>query len=181
MLTLAECPAWVLDCGSMSDIALKNADAYATRYHLELTAQLGFGVHGTVRVASDKVKGNKSAIKAHRFLDPYLREWAVYERLRRDAISEVLGFHVPQLIRTDDKLMVIEMTIVTPPFVLDFAGAYLDAVPEFSQEVWAQWENEKQEQFAERWQKVRSLIDAFEVMGIHLMDVTPRNIRFGRT
>jgi len=162
----------------MSDIAIENADAYATRYQLRLTARLGFGIHGTVRVAEDKVKRNKSAIKAHNSAPPYLRERAVYERLRDAGVSEVLGFHVPQLIRADDELHVIEMTIVTRPFVLDFAGAYLDAPPEFSEEVWADWEAEKREQFGARWTTVRAVMNAFEELDIYLVDVSPSNIAF---
>jgi hypothetical protein len=70
----------------------------------------------------------------------YEREYAVYERLRDHSVTEVLGFHVPQFIRTDDGLQVIEMSIVTRPFVLDFAGAYLEVRPDFSDETWAAWE-----------------------------------------
>src|SRR5437773_9449089 len=114
----------------MSDIALKNAEAYAARYGLRIAAPLGFGVHGTVHTVEHKVNKERSAIKAHLSADSYERERSVYERLRQAGVSNILGFHVPQLIRTDDGLLVIEMSIVTRPFVLDFAGAYLDAGPE---------------------------------------------------
>jgi hypothetical protein len=53
----------------------------------------------------------------------------------------------PQLVRVDDQLLVIEMSIVDRPFVLDFAGAYLDAPPEFSESIWEEWEAQKREQF----------------------------------
>jgi len=163
----------------MSDIALENAEAYARRHQLRLTERLGFGIHGIVRVAEDKMKKEKSAIKAHNSGKPYLRERAVYERLGAASITEVLGFHAPQLIRADDDLQVIEMTIVTRPFVLDFAGAYLDAPPEFSEEIWVQWEEEKREQFGEaRWVIVRAVMDAFEDLDIYLVDVSPSNIAF---
>jgi len=102
----------------------------------------------------------------------------VYERLRAASVSEVLGFHVPQLIRANDDLRVIEMTIVTRPFALDFAGAYLDARPKFSDEIWADWEAQKRENFGARWAKVRALMDAFEDLGIYWLDVSPSNIAF---
>ena len=70
------------------------------------------------------------------------------------------------------------MTIVVRPFVLDFAGAYLDIPPEFSDEVWAEWEAEKQEQFGARWPTVQAVLAAFEELDIHLLDVTPNNIAF---
>ena len=162
----------------MSDIALTNATAYAARHHLRLAERLGFGIHGTVHAAEHESKQDQSAIKAHNSATPYLRERAVYERLRDAGVSEVLGFHVPQLIRADDDLRVIEMTIVTRPFVLDFAGAFLGAPPEFSEEVWADWEAEKREQFGARWTTVQALMNAFEELGIHLVDVSPSNIAF---
>jgi len=162
----------------VADISAKNAEAYAARYGLRIIERLGFGIHGTVHVAEGKIKTENSAVKAHISAAPYLRECAVYERLKEADISEILGFHVPQLIRTDDELRVIEMTIVTRPFVLDFAGAYLDSAPDFSHEVWADWEQQKREQFGERWRTVRAVVDAFEEMDIYLADVTPNNIAF---
>lgn len=93
-------------------------------------------------------------------------------------MSEMLGFHVPQLIRFDDELRVIEMSIVTRPFVLDFAGAYLDAPPEFPEEIWSDWEAEKREQFEKRWPVVQSVLAALEDLGVHMIDVSPSNIAF---
>jgi hypothetical protein len=118
------------------------------------------------------------AIKAFNLAQFYLREKAVYERLRDAGVAEVFGFHVPQLIRADEELHVIEITIVTRPFVLDFAGAYLDALPEFSGEIWADWESEKRDQFGARWTRVRAVMNAFEELGIYLVDVSPSNVAF---
>jgi hypothetical protein len=109
----------------MSDIALTKAAAYAARHHLVLVEPLGSGAHGTVHVAELESKHEQSAIKAFNAREFYFRERAAYERLREAGVSEVLGFHVPQLIRLDNDLHVIEMTIVTRPFVLDFAGLTL--------------------------------------------------------
>jgi hypothetical protein len=82
----------------------------------------------------------KTAIKAHREIEPFRRELAAYLRLQEAQISEILGFNVPQLLRSDETLRVIEMSIVMRPFVLDFAGAYLDAPPDFPDETWKEWE-----------------------------------------
>jgi hypothetical protein len=70
------------------------------------------------------------------------------------------------------------MTIVERPFVLDFAGAYLDKRPDFPLEVWADWEAEKREQFEGCWPQVQKLPDAFEELGIYLLDPSPGNIGF---
>ncbi len=163
----------------MSEILAQAALAYASRYRLRLLERLGFGIHGIVFVAEGNFKPRqpgKTAIKVHEAAEPYLRERRVYERLRETRISEILGFHVPQLIGFDDELRVIEMTIVTRPFVLDFAGAYPDAPPEFSDEIWEEWEAEKREQFGVRWPKVQAVLGALEELDIHLLDVSPSNI-----
>jgi hypothetical protein len=94
------------------------------------------------------------ALKFFRFKDAYRREKHAYQRLEAFGVSRILDFNVPQLLRFDDELQVLEMTIVKRPFILDFAGAYLDRRPEFSAEVWAQWEAEKREQFEAHWPKV---------------------------
>ena len=161
----------------MGDIALTNAAAYAARHHLHLAERLGFGVHGTVYVAEHEGK-DRSAVKAHNSPEFHRRKCAVYERLGDAAVTEILGFHVPQLLRSDRDLSVIEMTVVTPPFVLDFAGAYLDERPQFPEEVWAEWESHKQEQFANHWRTVQTVMNALEELRIFLVDVSPSNIAF---
>ena len=162
----------------IADITIKNAVAYAARYELRLGERLGFGIHGSVHVVEHKIKRDKSAIKSHRTTEFYLRERAVYERLSGAGVSDILGFHVPQFIRADDELQVIEMTIVTRPFVLDFAAAYVGGPPEFSVDIWAEWEAEKREQFGGRWTTVRGVMNTFEGLGIYLLDVSPSNITF---
>lgn len=77
----------------------------------------------------------------------YARERDIYLRLFQLSVTVVCGFHVPQLVDFDNQLRVLEIGIVQPPFALDFAGAYLDETPDFSPEVWAEWEEQKREQF----------------------------------
>ena len=162
----------------LEEALIQNALAYAARHDLQLAERLGFGVHGTIHVAENKSSGGKTAIKAHRELDPYLREREAYERLRRAGVTEILGFNVPQFVHADNDLRVIEMTIVARPFVLDFAGAYLARRPDFSEEAWAEWTSEKREQFDVRWPVVQRVLAALEEFGIHMLDVSPGNIAF---
>ncbi len=178
MLTSAECPPRLLDSEIMDDIVAQAARAYALRHQLHLAERLGFGIHGTVQVVESKVNRDQSAIKVHRSAAPYLREREVYERLRVAGVNNLLGFHVPQLIQFDDHLRIIEMTIVTRPFVLDFAGAYLESRPQFSEETWAEWEADKREQFEGRWPVVLQVLEALERLGIYMVDVSPSNIAF---
>jgi hypothetical protein len=102
----------------------------------------------------------------------------VYQRLREVGVTEILGFNVPQLIRTDDDLRILEVTIVTRPFVLDFAGAYLDARPRLSDEIWADWEAGKRDQFDANWGQVKRVLDTLENWNIYMVDVSPTNIAF---
>jgi hypothetical protein len=163
----------------MTDIDLNRiARDYASRWQLHLAERLGFGIHGIVHAVEDNFKTVKGAIKVHRAAEPYFRERQIYERLRDSRVSEILGFHVPQLIRFDDRLRVIEMSVVTRPFLLDFAGAYLDEPPEFSEEIWSEWEAAKREQFEGRWSIVQSVLAALEGFGVHMIDVSPSNVAF---
>ncbi len=157
---------------------IQNARDYASRHQLDLAERLGFGVHGIIFVAENNLKVGKTAVKAHRDVEPFRRERDAYQRLKDARISDLIGFHVPQLLHFDDGLQVIEMSIVARPFVLDFAGAWLDRRPEFPEEHWTEWEAEKRGQFEERWPKVQELLEALEGLGIHMVDVSPTNIAF---
>jgi len=162
----------------MNENLIPNARLYASRHELELAETLGSGKDGIVLVAKDKAKPANLAIKAFRLSEPYFREKQVYERLKSLGVERVAGFNVPQLVGFEDDLRVIAMTIVKRPFVLDFAGAHLDRRPEFPEEVWADWEAEKREQFEARWPAVQAVLDAFEEFGVYLLDLSPSNIAF---
>lgn len=113
-----------------------------------------------------------------KFNEQYTRERDVYLRLFENDVHSILRFFVPQLLSFDDSLMVIEMSIVAPPFVLDFAGARLDSPPDYPSDVLEEWEREKEEQFEDDWPIVRSVMAEFECYGIYLSDLHPGNIRF---
>ena len=53
--------------------------------------------------------------------EPYAAERDVYPRLAENNVWEVLGHAIPLMIAWSNKLLVIEMTIVSPPYLLDFA------------------------------------------------------------
>ena len=162
----------------MDEALIENALAYAAPRQLRVAERLGFGIHGMIFVAEHKSKAGKTAIKAHRAVEPYRRERAVYERLKQAGVTEVLGFHVPQFIQADDGLRILELSIVTRPFLLDFAGAWLGAPPEFSDEVRAEWVAGMREQFEARWPAVQTVLAALEEWDIHMVDVSPNNIAF---
>lgn len=161
----------------MDEVLAAKAQAYAARHHLRIGNPLGSGHHGTVLVAQSNIKPNRSAIKVHKEREPYLRECRAYRILASRGVIAIEGFNLPQFLGADDELLVIEMTIVERPFVLDFAGAYLER-PEFSDDIWADWLQQKKEQFETRWPVVENVLSGLRSFGIHLIDVTPSNIAF---
>jgi hypothetical protein len=153
---------------------LRRGEEYARQTLAALHHRLGYGKDGTVWESE-----RDTAIKVFRTPDPFHREWAVYERLRDRGVMDIVGFNVPQLVRADEPLMVIEMTIVTRPFVLDFGSAYLDGSgPEFPEEIMTEWLVETREKFGTNWGRAASVLHALERMGIRLTDVHPGNIGF---
>src|SRR5262249_4172286 len=99
---------------------VRRAQEYAHRNGLVVGRQLGFGVHGIVFSAECQTEGGRSALKVHERGADYARERDVYLRLQEHDLTVIRGCNVPQLIAFDDELWIIEMTVVTPPFVLDF-------------------------------------------------------------
>jgi hypothetical protein len=146
---------------------------YAERFDRPIEKQLGFAYDGIVFSTTCQ-----SAIKALRYQPLYERERDVYLRLEERGIEELAGCSVPKLVQYDDDLWIVEMEIVRPPFVLDFAGAYLDRPPDFPEEIMADWRAEKKEQFGERWPQVQDVMREFRKLGIYLADVKPGNIMF---
>lgn len=152
------------------------AERYAERTRLELGEQLGFDVHGIVFACRRIGDPGRLAIKVHERQIPYERERDVYLRLQKHAVTKVRGCHVPQLLGHDDDWLVIEMTAVTPPYVLDFAGAYLDRAPDYPDDILAEWEAEKREQFGDGWGEIQRILWALERHGIFVLDISPSNI-----
>jgi hypothetical protein len=114
------------------EIALR-AEEYCQHHGLALGKPLGFGVHGNVFTAENQIETGSSAVKIHEREKSYRRERNAYLRLRQFSVARICGATVPELLGYDDQLWIIEMTIVTRPFVLDFGGAYLDFPPDYSE------------------------------------------------
>jgi hypothetical protein len=144
---------------------------YAESRNLQLVRALGAGYGGTVFETDAS-----TAVKTLQFPSLYQRERDVYLRLYERDCFEVCGCRIPQLVDFDDALWVVEMEIVQPPFVLDFAGAYLDHRPNFPPEVIEDWQAEKIEQFGPDWDRVRSIMAQLARIGVYLADVKPGNI-----
>lgn len=167
---------------SFKEDFLRRGQEFAQPRGLKIGDELGSGVHGSVFLTESQPEtarsGPQSAIKVFHREGDYRRERDVYLRLQEHAISTLRGCHVPRLLDYDDTLWIIEMSVVSRPFVLDFAGAFLDSAPDFSDEVLADWRAEKQEQFGARWAEVQAILRDLEGYGVFMVDVNPGNISF---
>lgn len=152
---------------------MRRASEYCELHSLTQDIRLGFGKDGAVWQTQ-----RRTAVKCFRRKEPYQREVAAYRRLEQQGVQSVLGHAVPQVIRVDDVRLVIEMTIVRPPFVLDFASVWLDAPPQFPPEILEAWEQERMEQFGDRWPQAVGVLAALRRLGLHMTDVHPGNIGF---
>jgi hypothetical protein len=156
------------------DDILQRAASYAHRRGIVLEDRLGFGLDGAVFSTS-----RSTALKIHRRRERFSRELDCYKRLHELGVHEVRGHAVPRLVDSDDSLLAIEMTIVVRPFLLDFAGAYLDAAPEFPEDVVQQWLEEKREQFGPDLPAAAAVLSMLRSRyGIHMLDVHPGNAAF---
>jgi hypothetical protein len=162
----------------MEEDIFERAKLYTAHRNRLVSGQLGSGIHGTVFETESNAHPGFSALKIHHEAKPYFREREIYERLKEHGIFKLLGFAVPQLLAWDDQLLALEITVVKPPYVLDFAGAWLDFPPHFSEEIWADWERKNEEQFGDDWPMAQRILAELEDLAIHMLDPSPSNIRF---
>jgi hypothetical protein len=151
-------------------------EQFEQRYGAKVNGVLGFGRDGTV-VYTDRA----TAVKFFDRADVYQRELTAYELIVSRDIREIVGHRLPQLQLHDDELLAIEITIVKPPYLLDFASAYQEAeAPDFPPEVMSEWWDQKAEEFGDRWPDVQHVMNEFRrLLGMVLLDINPENIKFG--
>ena len=123
-----------------------------------------------------------SALKAFHHQRNYLDKLESYQRLRAADIHELSGFAVPKLIGFEDELQVIEMSIVQPPYLLDFGKVYFDRPPTdiYDSRQLKEAENYAKQLFGNQWPDVAGLLYTLrERFGIWYVDPKPANISFG--
>ncbi len=101
-------------------------------------------------------------------------------RFRDVGLDEVNGFAVPALLSHDDELLVIEMTVVPPPFVVDFASAAIDVDPELIEDEGHTLADMVRERFGD--DRCQVVLDIREKLiaraGVYLSDLHGHNIKF---
>ncbi|MBN8628221.1 MAG: hypothetical protein J0M17_22305, partial [Planctomycetes bacterium] len=116
-------------------------EAAATKYaairgiKVYINRPLGDGTDGNVYPTN-----RNSAVKAIKLEKTYDCERNCYQRLAERGVERIDGMAVPRLIDFDDDLLVVEIEIVKPPYVLDFGKAYLDCSSPFTKEQLAAYE-----------------------------------------
>jgi hypothetical protein len=163
----------------MSEV-LRNVESrareIASNWGTLLDSLLGHGIDGNVWQTT-----RQSALKVFNRTDTYQRERDCYRRLMSHEVKQLVSFAVPQLLDYDDRFLAIEMTIVSPPCVLDFGKAYVDVPPDYSAEALAEAEAAERELFTdEQWKQVRLVRASLLNYGIYYYDARPSNIMFPR-
>ncbi|MFM9965464.1 MAG: hypothetical protein ACKV2Q_30120 [Planctomycetaceae bacterium] len=144
--------------------------AYCEDRRIQTQSLIGYGLEGYVW------KTNRgSVVKLFRHSNLFDRELAVYQKLSQLGLQKLQGFTIPQLLDHDHEHSVIEISLVAPPFVLDFAAASLGKAP--SEMASPEWLAEKQRMFGRDWPDVQRLLDSLRLYGIHFPDVHLGNIR----
>ncbi|MBI1313664.1 hypothetical protein GC176_20420 [bacterium] len=116
-----------------------------------------------------------SILKVHRYKDRFAKELAAYQRLADRHIVRLQGFRFPQLLDYDPELHILELSFVSPPYILDFVEVYLgDRPASFDLD---RIETESRQQFGRDWLEVRRLLEALMHFGIYYDDVHNQNIR----
>lgn len=95
--------------------------AYCESRGIQTQDLIGYGLDGFVW------KTNRaSVIKVCRHANLFDRELAIYQRLAQLGLHQLQGFRIPSLLDQDSEQSVLELSLVAPPFILDFAAASLD-------------------------------------------------------
>lgn len=151
-----------------------SAELYAKRRLLRIVGRVGAGKDGSVFALP-----GRAAVKIHDRRDSFDQELAVYQRLRECKATEVVGFRIPQLRGFAEDLHAIEMSIVHPPFVVDFASAVLDRPLDFPDDTVAEWHQRIAENFGEYTGDAHRIIEQHgERFGVYLYDLHRHNIKF---
>jgi hypothetical protein len=160
----------------LRNIELRARDV-ASDWGTALVRLLGHGIDGNVWETN-----RNSAIKVFARAETFQRERDCYRRLFENSVRGLAGLAVPQLVDYDNRHLAIEMTIVSPPCILDFGKAYIDSPPDYSMEALHEAEQAERELFTDdEWKQVRLARAALLNHGIHYFDARPSNIMFPRT
>ena len=123
------------------------------------------------------IQGGVSAIKVFERRRNFENELGCYKILDDHSVTEIRGFNIPQLIDWSDELMVIEMTIAKPPFILDFVKSSLYFKPEYPSDAEDHYQRQLEDTFGEYLPQVELALAVLESFGIFYIDASGNNIK----
>lgn len=123
-----------------------------------------------------------SVVKVHEHKRRFFMELRAYERLKRHRVTSIAGCNVPVLRGHDPDALILEMSFVSPPYVIDFGKSRLDTPADFNDDAWRYWERKIEYMYGEDtgW-ALRVHRHLIEKYGIYHDDVKPDNINLGDT
>jgi hypothetical protein len=119
-------------------------------------------------------------VKIHERPESYRAERNAYIRLRDLQVDEIARFRIPVLYNFVDDLLALEMSVVMPPYLLDFASAKIDAAHDVIEDEGHTLADLIRERFdGTQADDVLALIDELgSYAGVYLTDVHAHNIKF---
>ncbi|MEX2092033.1 MAG: hypothetical protein WD971_05115 [Pirellulales bacterium] len=157
---------------------LSRAEEYADSKGIRLIGKdmLGYGSDGSVWHSS-----RRTAVKALYHQKNFDNELECYRRLKAASVRHIGMFDVPFLEDFDKDRRILEISIVQPPYLLDFGKVYLDHAPThlYDEQMMENANAEWHERFGKRWSKVLHAMKLLEQHGIYYYDPRPGNVCFG--
>jgi hypothetical protein len=133
--------------------------------------RLGGGVSGFVFLSPDL----RTAAKVHHGEEGYTTELYVYKQLARLGIRSIRGLTIPRMRGYSTALRIIQMDVVRPPFLLDFAGVLLNP-PDFSDDVQEDWHRRIAERFGPNASVAYEVYDALAKHELYYVDFRVSNL-----
>jgi hypothetical protein len=158
----------------MADQSSVRLQRYLAARGITALERLGEGKDGAVWRTS-----RWTAVKVHERPESYRAERNAYIRFQEVDLCEIAGFSIPILWAYDDESLVIEMEIVTPPYVVDFASVRLDVPEDLIEDEGHTLVDMIRERFDDKADAVIALCEELEsAAGVYLTDVHRHNIKF---
>lgn len=132
---------------------------------------LGWGVSGFVFLSSDL----RTAIKVHHNPDGFHTEVKAYKMLRRHRITRIGGITIPKLHKEDFDRQLIQIDLVKPPYLLDFAGVRFSD-PKFPPETVRQIDEDIQLRFGRNAAFAYAVQHRLLQIGMYYLDLRPSNL-----
>lgn len=138
--------------------------------------RLGSGTDGEVFIVS----GPQAAIKVHYDEHRFHRELAAYHRLSKIRLGQIGRFVIPTFHAADTRLLIIEMSVVRPPYLIDFGKATVDDDQGWTDEQMSMWWDKVNDVFENDASVASSIFTQLrDKAGIYQWDLSPTNLHFG--